>query len=213
MISLNKILKKIPYIKHLAMYSQNSEQQYILDHFKGKTGTFLDLGAYNGIDLSNTRALMELGWAGVCVEPHPTIFSSLKENCKNFPLVFCYKCAIGTKNGVFNLHANDTYYSTLVESELKRWEGQYEFKEMECLVWDWKTFKRALVHTTFEFISIDCEGLDYEILTQIDLDEVGCKMICIETNGIETEKYIKYISQFEGFEVLVINAENLIMVR
>ena len=36
-------------------------------------GTFLDLGAYDGVDLSNTRALTELGWAGVCIEPNPVI--------------------------------------------------------------------------------------------------------------------------------------------
>ena len=41
------------------MYSQNQEEKYILKHFKDKQGTFLDLGAYDGKELSNTRALVE----------------------------------------------------------------------------------------------------------------------------------------------------------
>lgn len=195
------------------MYSQNNEEKYILEHFKGAVGTFLDLGAYDGLDLSNTRALMERSWGGVCVEPHPEIFNRLKENCKDFPFVFVYKCAIGIKNGKSKLNANDTYYSTLLDNELKRWDGTFEFNLAECEVYNWLTFKKALIQTTFDFINIDCEGLDYEILTQINLDEVKCKMICVETNGIETEKYIHYVNQFKGFSVLTINAENLIMAR
>lgn len=61
------------------MYSQNQEEKYILNHFKDKQGTFLDLGAYNGKELSNSRALVELGWAGCCVEPHPTICAELEK--------------------------------------------------------------------------------------------------------------------------------------
>ena len=50
------------------MYSQNNEEEIILNFFKEKKGIFLDLGAYDGIGLSNTRALAEKGWKGVCVE-------------------------------------------------------------------------------------------------------------------------------------------------
>ena len=51
-------------------YSQNDEEKVILGWFrdkKKKVGRFLDVGAYTGLELSNTRALMEKGWSGVCV--------------------------------------------------------------------------------------------------------------------------------------------------
>ena len=72
------------------MYSQNQEEQYILNHFKDKQGTFLDLGAYDGKELSNTRALVEQGWAGCCVEPHPTICEQLEKNCLEYSKIFCF---------------------------------------------------------------------------------------------------------------------------
>ena len=65
-------------------YSQNNEQEFILNYFNGYKGTFLDLGAYDGIELSNTRALMELGWLGMCFEPNPDIYLRLKQNCEQF---------------------------------------------------------------------------------------------------------------------------------
>lgn len=195
------------------MYSQNQEELYILNHFKDRTGSFLDLGAYDGKDLSNTRALMEKGWAGVCFEPHPDTFEKLATNCMPFKYVYCYELAMGTVNGTFNLNANDTYYSTLIDSEMGRWNSTFKFKTVECEVITFEHFMLTSPIKTFDFISIDCEGIDYEILTQIDLDAVECSMVCVETNGKETQKYIDYINKFKGFKVIHVNAENLIMAR
>jgi len=194
------------------MYSQNKEEHYILNHFKGQTGRFLDIGAYDGVGLSNTRALAELGWDGVCIEPNPEVFEALCKNYSDNKKVLCYEYAVGQVSGWQNMNMNDTYYSTLSNEEVKRWVTdstiQYESKTVEV-----KTFADFYKENqgTFEFISIDAEGVDYEILEQIDLTEIGCKMICIETNGIETQKYIDYCV-FYGFKVLHINPENLIMI-
>lgn len=195
------------------MYSQNNEEEYILNHFKGRIGTFLDCGAYDGKDLSNTRALMELGWGGVCIEPHPKTFERLAYNCYAFKNVYCYEMALGEMNGTFKLNANDTYYSTLKDSETERWSGAYLFEPIECEVKDFKTMMADCPLKKFDFISIDCEGVDYEILSQMNLDELGCSMVCVETNGKEVAKYIDYIKKFEGFQVVLVNAENLIMAR
>jgi FkbM family methyltransferase len=193
-------------------YSQNNEQDFILDYFKDYKGTFLDLGAYDGKDLSNTRALMELGWAGMCFEPHPEISKRLKQNCEQFPFVFVYDCAVGISNGTFKLNANDTYYSTLIDSEKDRWNNQFEFTQVECKVVDFATLQKASPFPNFDFISIDCEGLDYAILSQINLDDVKCNLLCIETNGIENQKYIDYCANF-GMSILHKTPENLIMAR
>lgn len=195
------------------MYSQNREEEIILNHFKNFKGTFLDLGAYDGVDLSNTRALTELGWSGICIEPNPVIFERLCDNLKAFNKVIEYKFALGTENKTITMQMNDSYYSTVKQSEVDRWRGAFKFESAEVQMLDFKSFLEFSKYKTFDFISIDCEGLDYEILEQINLDEVKCKMICVETNSKDINKYINYISKFAGFNVIDINAENLIMSR
>lgn len=196
------------------MYSQNNEEEIILNFFKDKKGIFLDLGAYDGIDLSNTRALAEKGWKGVCVEPNSNIFIKLKENYKNNLDVFCFEFAIGEFDGKTKFHNNDTYYSTIKESELERWVNEpFKFNLEEVNILTFSSFLNISPLKIFNFINIDCEGVDYEILKQINLDEISCELICVETNSKETEKYIKYINQYKNFEVLHINAENLLMGR
>jgi FkbM family methyltransferase len=194
------------------MHSQNSEEAYILQYFKDYTGSFLDLGAYDGVDLSNTRALANIGWSGVCVEPNPEVFERLVYNYIDNKKVTCYECAVGIANGIFNFYQNSTYYSTIVKEETIRWikDATIKFKRAEVEVFDFKTFIKNCSIKQFDFISIDCEGLDYDILIQMDLKELGCKMICVEHNGKDTGKYIDYINQY-NMKVVHINPENLIM--
>jgi hypothetical protein len=61
-------------------------------------------------------------------------------------------------------------------------------------------------------ISIDIEGMDYEILSQMNLDELGCKILCIEFNGLEMDKYVDFVSKF-NMHLVNQNAENLIFAR
>ena len=63
-------------------YSQCKQDQYINESFfKGKdSGVFVDIGAHNGISLSNSYFFeKELGWNGVCIEPMPEVYSELKK--------------------------------------------------------------------------------------------------------------------------------------
>lgn len=192
------------------MYSQNNEEQIIVKYFGEFKGTFLDIGAHDGITLSNTRALTYLGWNGICIEPSPEIFQKLLEN-NLFEKVKCYQFAIGESNNTVVFYNNPEFYSTMSETDRDKWAnaGQ-KFTAIEVQQVDFKTFLEKSDIKTFDFISIDAEGVDWEILQQIDLKEIGCKMICVEHNSIDTVKYYNYISKF-GFKEIGRNAENILM--
>ena len=66
-------------------YSQSGEENAILAAVmdKGYPCTFLDIGAFDGVTYSNTRALALAGWKGVLVEPSPRNFAALRENYKD----------------------------------------------------------------------------------------------------------------------------------
>jgi hypothetical protein len=63
-----------------------------------------------------------------------------------------------------------------------------------------------------DFITIDIEGLDYEILSSIDLDQTQTRLICVEHNGHNIQKYIDYFKKYK-MQVIAQNAENLLMGR
>jgi FkbM family methyltransferase len=197
-------------------YSQNNEQDIILQYFGNRKGFFLDIGANDGQTLSNTYALQLQGWSGVLVEPSEEAFNRIKVRygLKKFNV------AIGTEDGHCTFHemgnhlnAGDvSLLSTIKKTELKRWPG-VEFKERMTEVWTYKTLLKHSPFKFFDFISIDAEGVDYEILEQIDLKYTD--MVCIEHNSNpDLFQLIKEYCNKAGLtKKLLNNLENVIWAR
>jgi FkbM family methyltransferase len=197
-------------------YSQNNEQDIILQYFGSRKGFFLDIGANDGITLSNTYALQLQLWSGVLVEPSEEAFNRII----TYPSVHKYNVAIGTEDGHCTFHemgnhlnAGDvSLLSTIKKTELKRWPG-VEFKERMTEVWTYKTLLKHSRYKFFDFISIDAEGVDYEILEQIDLKYTD--MVCIEHNSNpDLFQLIKEYCNKAGLtKKLLNNLENVIWAR
>jgi len=199
------------------MYSQNNEQEVILNYFKGKTGTFIDIGANDGITLSNTFALAESGWSGVLVEPSPTAFKKLRETYKDKKGFYFYNFALGITNDKVKFYDSETHLnkgdhgllSTMVDEERKRWKTE-KFNEIEVKCFRWKTFLNRLSVKDFDFISMDIEGMEVQLLKQMDLRTTS--LICVEWNS-KPELKDEYDKLMVGFNVIYTSPENLIYAR
>ena len=197
-------------------YSQNNEQDIILSYFQSRKGFFLDIGANDGVTLSNTYALQLQGWRGVLVEPSEEAFNRIPVNLS----VHKFNVAIGEMNGHCTFHEMGNHLgkgdvsllSTIKRTELKRWPGT-EFKERMTEVWTYRTLIHNSPFKYFDFISIDAEGVDYEILEQIDLKYTD--MVCIEHNSnADLFQLIKtYCNNAGLYKCLLNNLENVIWAR
>lgn len=201
------------------IFSQNNEQEVILDYFKNQPeGCFLDIGANDGQTLSNSRALALSGWSGVCVEPAPDPFQKL-ETLYDGSKVLVFECAIGKENGKMPFHISGSHLhkgdsgllSTLEPDEMKRWQGTEQFVESEVDVLTWPSFYAGCSVKTFDFISIDAEGLDFFILKEMNLKEMATKLVCVEWNSNKMMKsaFHSIFTHF-GFRPIHTNFENLI---
>lgn len=204
----------------MKQFSQSNEQDVILAHFGAAQGTFMDIGANDGRTLSNTHALAILGWQGVCVEPSPSAFAKLERLYGSNPKVECYNVAVCDGSGLSILHESGSHLgnhdtgllSTILPGEMERWKSTntlFTPHTVECV-----TFQDLLdrtMHKTFDLISIDVEGLDYEVLSQIDLRGVGCKMLIVEVNDRPIAPYVDICAK-QGMVLHSRNAENLIFI-
>lgn len=206
------------------MYSQNDEEKYILDHFKNTTnGVFLDIGAFDGRWASNTLALAEKGWGGMCVEGSPFSFTKLFNEHLNRTNVLLLN-AIVTHSPVDSSdrivrfwESPNSAASTINQDNYDKWKNRIQscghgaFKEMfvpkvslsEVLQWARKN------HTTIDFVSIDVEGGSTDLGLAYDPSEFNTTMVCIEHDGRYQELIAHYSKH--GFEVVCGNAENIIM--
>jgi FkbM family methyltransferase len=187
------------------MYSQNNEEQIITDYFGKFVGTFLDIGANDGLNLSNTARLVELGWSGVMVEPVYGAWFECKARYKENKRIAVLHNAISDKVGVINFYeCEDSLLSSTSETQVKSWNVPYNITTTDSITFD------MLPKREYDFISIDAEGMDLIILKQIDLKDV--KMICIE-HGNSFEAEAKQYCEGFGMKLIHRNFENLIMGR
>ena len=151
--------------------------------------------------------LAERGWKGILLEPSPKAYAKLKEIYKGIDGVYTYPFAIGNHNGTAILNESASLInshdvalvSTFKEEEMQRFRSITSYTPVEVKVFRWKTFLNRVKYKTFDFISIDVEGMELYwvdesgvvrqgVLPQIDLTET--KMVCVEWNGKQKEEFI-----------------------
>jgi len=203
------------------MKSQNNEAQIVADYFKGFKGTVLDIGANDGQTFSNSYDLIKSGWSAVLIEPG-TVFTQLQELHKGNKLVNCYQLAIADKEQILTFYESGAHVkngkdtglvSTLDYNESIRWRNsgvEFTERKVQAVPFSW-VYKW---HKQFDFITIDAEGFDLQILKQIDLVKVGCRCLCIEWNGVIDLKreYSNYVAIW-GLRLISENRENLIFAK
>lgn len=194
-------------------YSQNNEQDIILKYFEGQSiGTYLDIGAYDPEVFSNTRALYEIGWKGVLVEPADMNCNVLKEYFKNDKAIQIIQTCVGVYDGEIPFFdSGGDAIGTTVASHAKKWAEGYgtKYKTVKSRVVCFNTLLQESIYKKFDFINIDIEELDFQVLTQIPLNEVGCRLVCVEYNGKDKDKYHGFFHR-QQFSHIFSNGENLI---
>lgn len=205
----------------MGIYSQNNEDTILLDKFKGFVGTLLSIGENSGTHLSNSLALIELGWSATLVEPSPQVFQELVSLHSQRNNVYCINVAVADYIGKADFYDSGEHIgngdkallSSLDKHEIKRWGGSTSFTKVKVDVVDFHTLLNLSPYSKFDFISVDAEGFDLIILKQINLEEIGCKCLCIEYNSNQESlnEILDYCARHGLTKMLLRNAENVIL--
>jgi len=168
-----------------------------------KDGFFIDIGAYDGIIGSNTYIFEQIGWKGICIEPQPNIFRQLKRNRK----CDLYNVALSSRSGenveFFQAH-NAPALSGLnegMEDSHKNWAKEYgkvDIIKINTITFD-KLMEKYPDLTYIDFISIDVEGHEMEILENINFKKYRFGLITIENSEPEKIKELMYKNGYNVF--------------
>ena len=205
-------------------FSQNGEQQIILDFFESENhrrNTFLDIGANDGITLSNTYALSLLGWRGVCIEPTQSAFLKLQNLYKENKKVKCINAGVSNKTEVSKIYeslnwssssAPQGILSTLHSDNKLRFEGM-EWKESEIILYSYNDLESFynIEDEVFDFINVDVEGHELIVLDQINDLLKKCRLLCVErTDDDEKNSELENKIVSYGFEIIHRTTDNII---
>jgi FkbM family methyltransferase len=153
-------------------------------YFQGKrTGFFIDIGANDGIIGSNSYVFEKLGWQGICVEPQPDIFLELKRRRK----CECLNVAIASQKGeisFFKSYGADALSGSDLSEERKaraRAYGKVETIQVQAIPFD-ELMKNHPEVRHIDFLTIDVEGHELDILKTIDFSRYSFGFLAVERN-------------------------------
>ena len=192
-------------------YSQWGEDIIIDDLLgKKKEGFYVDIGAYDPTRFSNTKRFYLRGWRGINVEPDPIrIEKFYKERSCDINL----NIGIANTNNLLNFYKfSPQTLSTFSKKSLDDYQKQgYKLNEIikvrvlklsKVLEKNYKGSKRI------DFLSIDTEGLDLEVLKGNNWKKFRPKVICIEGQINNPKKFLIKL----GYKKVYTNQTNSIFI-
>ena len=162
-------------------YSMDKEDLVIEGYFKNKNkGFYVDVGCYHPLQRNNTMLLYQKGWRGINIDISDfsiKLFKFLR------PDDFNLNVAVSNKEGEIDMFFQKklSQLSTIKENSAK--------KAFQGNILNQKILSRKLTSILDEckykdqkidFLNIDAEGADFEVLQSLDFNKYSPELICIE---------------------------------
>ncbi len=171
---------------------------------------FLDIGAWHPTDKSNTRALYELGWAGVMIEPSPGPLLNLLNEYASEPRIQIVSAAMGLEPGFIEMMVTDDAVSTADRNQYEQWKPVTKFRgKLTVPVLTWADIANRF--GAFDFISIDAEGSSAYLFLGMLNSGLQPTCCCVEHDGRLTE--IASVATPLHYNMVYSNGTNAVWVR
>ena len=173
------------YIKNKYLFKRNSYSAFgedieIKKHFKRKrNGFYVDVGCYHPIKTSNTLLLHQNGWRGINIDINKLsieFFNYCRPHDINLHLAisnkkitkYYYQKELSLLNSVKKKQANQAFQGKILTKKIK----SQSLNE----VLDSSKFKNRKI----DFLDIDAEGADFDVLKSLDFKRYNPKLISVE---------------------------------
>ena len=190
-------------------FSQNGEDWYIWTILgRPQRGFIVEVGAFDGIYLSNSYALEQMGWRALCVEPHPRFFDVCR---RNRPSAICVHAACVGDPSVRHVDfAADALgiYSGLSVS-MRDIERKYaalgrpvamSTVRVPALTLD--EILETSSPSTVDVLSIDTEGHELDVLSGLDPSRHRPRVLLAEANSRSGASALRRVMARRGYSFL-----------
>jgi Methyltransferase FkbM domain len=178
-------------------YSQIGQDKWVSEAiFPGvKNGFFLDVGSGDGTYTSNTKALEQKGWTGICIDPFPTNMQD--RSCQIFKEVVSSEAGKRVKfwTGGFWGGIEDT-----LGTQAKDVIQKAPFVEFTTVTLG-DILGRAKAPRFIHFVSLDIEGGELSALKGFPFDKYQIGALAVEHNWEEPKRSeIKALMKSHGYK-------------
>jgi len=178
-----------------AQHGDDIVMRCVFDSLGIDNPSYLDIGAHHPTHISNTKLFYDAGSRGINVEANPNLFSQFMVDR---PYDVNLNFGVGKESGFIPFYMVDNYSG----------RNSFDFETVNAFVQDYPEFSIKQVvdlpvmtvaqilqnKAVPDFLTIDVEGLDYDILKSIDFKRYPFKVICVEVGGSDKINYADAVS-------------------
>jgi FkbM family methyltransferase len=205
-------------------HSQDNQDKYLETNiFKGyKNGFYVDVGAHDGISINNTLYFEKNNnWSGINIEPIKTVFDKLvinRPNNINLNCAVCnndgetdFLCNVGYTEMISGIKDNfDIRHLHRLQLENIHYDSITEVIKVETKKLETILHENDISH--INYLSIDVEGAEFEVIKSINFDKVFIDVIGFENNyndiSIPIVKYLEnrnFVVIHKSLDIFMIN--------
>ena len=211
------------------MYYSQCKQDKTLEEniFKGyKNGVFVDVGAHDGVTINNTLYFEKNNnWSGINIEPIRVVYDKLVINRPNSINI---NCAVCNNDGEIEFLCNTGYTEMISgikdmfdEKHLQRLqrENNIHGSYTETIMVPTKKLETIFDEnkiTHVNYLSIDVEGAEFEVIKSINFDKVYIDVIGFENNydhaSIPIVQYLSakgFIEKYRYGDIIMIHEKSM----
>ena len=177
-------------------YAQEGEDIVLKRIFSGQsTGFYVDVGAHHPMRFSNTYSFYKLGWRGINIEPNPDSFNLFAK----------YRPRdINLNYGIAKIKGNLEYYmfdepalNTFDVEVLNSRKLNTQYKHIKTILIEVMALSNVLKEfipegTKIDFLSIDVEGLDLEVLMSNDWQKYRPNWVLVEQLNLKDIEHLDF---------------------
>jgi FkbM family methyltransferase len=176
-----------------AIFPDSMEKQLLEEFFQDSIGYFVEVGANDPIIDSKTWNLEQVGWIGLLIEPQPELAERLR--CMRKSKIGCFACGAPERHNTtmtLNIAGIRGIHSSLSENHFVAGSDVTSKIRVPIRTLDSALYEHKAPHP-IDFLSIDTEGFDVDVLEGTDLSYWKPRLILIEDLAMDlsTNRYAK----------------------
>jgi len=185
-------------------FSQIGQEQWVLEKLNNKrNGFFLDCGAADGIQFSNTYLLENFyRWNGILVEPNTSLYLDLVNNRKAYAenkVLYSSNQKIsfieGSLLGGIEDECSDEH--KLWATSISYWDG-FTTVEKECIT-PLELLEKYNAPKTIDYFSLDTEGSELSILKAFPWEKYNIRVLTVENKEEPQQSELRQFMKELGY--------------
>ena len=178
---LDNFILRIKYLKEVFRFGFNTQgdTRFAKKIFKKiKKGFYLDCGCYHPFKGSQTKFLYDKGWKGICLDISEDTIKLFKIYR---PLDLCLNIALFTRSEKRNAYfeKNISTVTSLDKNFLNKIGREVRFKKQIQTI-TLKDLRKKYKINEIDFLKIDCENIDEQIILSARYLDLNAKYLSIE---------------------------------